>query len=82
MKHVFQTDRKIIEIDCRELVPPGPMIQVLEAVETMKKDEAILMIHRKNPIPLYDRLEERGCHYQLKEFEDGSIQLLIWKKSP
>lgn len=79
MKVYFNTDKKLKIVDCLELVPPEPMIQVLEAVESLQQGEAVLMIHHKEPFPLYQKLEEKNCSYELKTITEDSIQLLIWK---
>lgn len=70
---------KIITVDCRELEPPEPMVKVLEAVEKMGKEEAVLMLHRKKPALLLPRLKEKGLDFELTEKEDESIELLIWR---
>ena len=70
---------KIITVDCRELVPPEPMVKVLEAVEKMGKDEAVLMLHRKKPALLLPRLKEKGLEFKLTEKDDESIELFIWR---
>ncbi len=78
---LFKTDRVIKTIDCRALLPPEPMELVLEAVELLDESSAVLMIHRKEPFPLYPKLEERDCMYEIKKPSDGTIQLLIWKST-
>ena len=70
---------KIITVDCRELEPPEPMVKVLEAVEKMGKDEAVLMLHRKKPALLLPRLKEKGLEFKLTEKDDESIELFIWR---
>ncbi len=80
MQIQFQTDKKRKIVDCRQMFSPEPMEKVLEAVETLNEDEAIVMIHRHEPVPLYKRLQERACDYQTKHLVDGSVQVLIWKK--
>ena len=77
---LFKTDKQLQIIDCRNLFPPEPMERILEAVETLGKDQAILMIHHKRPRLLYAKLEERQCDSETKILEDGSVQVLIWKK--
>ncbi len=74
-------NRTIITIDCRELLPPEPLIKVLEAVEHMQDNEAILMLHRQKPCLLLPKLEARKLKYQMREFADDSIELLIWRES-
>jgi len=76
---VLPKDYKVITVDCRELAPPEPMIKVLEAVERLGPEEAVLMLHRKRPAPLLSRLEEQGLAYSLKERENGDTELLIWR---
>lgn len=76
---MFETDRDLNIIDCRELFPPEPMERVLEAVESLGDDNAILMVHRKEPIPLYPKLEERNCVHETKTTDDGTVHVLIWK---
>ena len=71
---------KIITIDCSELEPPEPFVKVLEAVQDMGKDEAVLMVHRKPPRLLISRLKELGFHFDLKEGPGESVRLLIWKE--
>jgi len=81
MADIFKDNRKIITIDCRELIPPEPLIKVMKSVEDMKDDEAILMLHRHNPCHLFPKLEERGLKSEMKEFEDGSVEILIWNEN-
>lgn len=73
------TNNNTIIIDCRDMEPPEPMVAVLEQVETLEKDQKIIMIHRKEPNLLYAKLKERGCEFALKTFENASIELTIWK---
>ena len=80
VESLFKTDKQLQIIDCRALFPPEPMERILEAVETLEKDQAILMIHHQRPRLLYAQLEERQCDSETKIHEDGTVQVLIWKK--
>lgn len=80
MESVFETDKKIVIVDCRGMLPPDPMVAVLEAVDSLKVDEAVLMIHRKEPFPLYGKLGPRDCDYLVHRQDNGDVQLLIWKR--
>jgi len=55
------------------------MERVLEAVASLDGDHAILMVHRKEPLPLYPKLEERQCSHETRILEDGTVQVLIQK---
>lgn len=77
----IKNNRKIITIDCRELLPPEPLIKVMQSVEYLKDDEAILMLHRHEPCGLFPKLKERNLKSDMKEFEDGSVEILIWREN-
>ena len=70
----------IITIDCREMIPPEPLVRVMEAALKLDEKDALLMLHRKRPVLLFPKLDEQGLLYELKEFEDGSIELFIWRE--
>lgn len=73
------SSKKIISIDCRELEPPEPMVKALEAVQLMKGDEALLMVHRKVPRLLLPRLRELGLNFEVKEDHPDTVKLYIWR---
>lgn len=75
----LQFSGKIIIVDCRELEPPEPMVKVLEAVNNMASDEAVLMVHRKMPRLLFSKLDELGFSHELTEESEGLIKILIWR---
>ncbi len=75
----FETEKTLKIVDCREMFPPEPMEKILEAVEVMGDDEAVLMVHRREPFPLFEKLRVRHLDYEIKRFEDGSVQILISK---
>ncbi|MDX2470621.1 MAG: DUF2249 domain-containing protein [SAR324 cluster bacterium] len=72
---------EIITIDCRYMEPPEPMVRVLEAVEALKLDQKICMIHRKKPVPLFDKLSEKGMDFDWKDL-GSHYEILIWKLGP
>ncbi len=74
--------QKTTIIDCRELLPPEPLVKVMQAVERMQAGETVKMLHRQKPCVLLPKLDERGLEYKMQEFDDGSIELLIWRDSP
>src|SRR6185503_1385779 len=56
-----------VTIDVRELVPPEPMIKILEALEQLQPGERLLVHHVRRPIHLYDRLNEMGYAHQTRD---------------
>ncbi len=82
MSGLRKLDRAVVTVDCRELLPPEPLIRVMQAVEKMLDSEAILMLHRQKPCALFPKLEERGLNYEVRELDDGSVQIQIWREHP
>ncbi len=71
-------ESKILTIDCRELQPPEPLVKVMEAVNKLKSDQAIKMLHRHEPCSLFQKLEQKDLKYQVQKHDDGSVEILIW----
>lgn len=66
-----------ITIDVRELVPPEPMMRILEAVAQLEPGQRLLVHHARYPVHLIPRLEELGCRHAARERADGGVDLLI-----
>ena len=71
MNHTF------IEIDCREMEPPEPMITVLASLPSLQQGQKIKMLHRIIPHPLFGKLQEKGFSYELEEKTKDSAMLDI-----
>jgi uncharacterized protein (DUF2249 family) len=68
-----------VTIDVSELVPPEPMIKILEALARLPAGGTLLVRHVRRPIHLYARLDELGCRHATREPESGRVELLIQK---
>ncbi|WP_207422975.1 DUF2249 domain-containing protein [Desertivirga brevis] len=71
---------KLKEIDVRHLEMPGPMVTILEQLETLKYDEALFVHHKKVPVYLIPHLSDKGFEYLIQEENSGKISLLIYKR--
>ncbi len=69
-----------VEIDCRQMAPPEPMVQVLTALESLGKGDQVLMVHRHNPVHLLPILTARGFSYRFRTCTESLVELLIWHK--
>jgi uncharacterized protein (DUF2249 family) len=69
-----------ITIDVSELVPPEPMIRILEALEKLPPEGRLLVHHVRRPIHLYERLDEMGYRHDTRELGPGRIEVLIQKQ--
>lgn len=68
-----------ITIDVSELVPPEPLIRIMEALEELPPGATLLVHHVRRPIHLYARLDEEGYRHQTREPAPGKVELLIEK---
>jgi uncharacterized protein (DUF2249 family) len=68
-----------VTIDVSELVPPEPMVRILEALEELPAGESLLVYHLRRPMHLYPRLDELGCRHETREIEPGRVEVLIQK---
>jgi uncharacterized protein (DUF2249 family) len=66
-----------VTIDVSELVPPEPMIKILEALESMPEGGVLLVRHVRRPMHLYPRLDEMGYRHDTREIEPGRVEVLI-----
>ena len=66
-----------VTIDVSELVPPEPMIRILEALEMMPEGGVLLVRHVRRPMHLYPRLDEMGYRHETRELEPGRVEVLI-----
>ena len=69
-----------VTIDVSELVPPEPMIKILETLETLPVDGRLLVHHVRRPIHLYDRLDEIGYSHETRDLGPGNVEVLIQKR--
>ncbi|SIR45002.1 DUF2249 domain-containing protein [Pontibacter lucknowensis] len=66
-------------IDVRQMEMPQPMVSILSALETLPKDGALYVHHRKVPQFLLPQLAERGFKVSIKEVGPNEVYLLIYR---
>ncbi len=64
--------------DVRELPPPEPMHEVLKVLETLKVGHYVRMMHRMEPVPLYQVLESMGFTHHLHLGGEAPFEVMIW----
>lgn len=70
----------VIELDVRELVPPEPMMKILETLPKVDENTVLLVHHHREPMMLYPKLEERGYEAVSNKIEENYYKVLITKK--
>lgn len=68
---------KCIEIDVRDMEMPMPMVTILNQLESLTKNNALFVNHKKIPQMLLPELEERGFRTWIADIEEGNVKLLI-----
>ena len=71
--------QNIIELDVRGLEPPQPLLKIFAALENLKNDETIHIIHERKPIHLYPRLKDAGYKFLTEETGGDLYTIKIWK---
>ena len=69
---------QLVEIDVRHLEMPMPMMTILEALETLPKEKALYVHHKRIPVFLLTELKDRNFEYRIKEIQEGEVYLLIF----
>ena len=71
--------QNIIELDVRGLEPPQPLLTIFAALENLKGDETLHIIHERKPIHLYPRLKDAGYKFLTEETAGDLYTIKIWK---
>ena len=70
-----------VTIDVSELVPPEPMVKILQMLETLPNGSRLLVHHVRRPIHLYDRLDEMGYAHATRDLGPGQVEVMIQKRA-
>lgn len=71
----------MILLDTREFDHPIPLEMTVEAFKKLTEDEVIHMIHRREPIPLFEIITKNGGRY-LSVMEDENMWHIYITRSP
>lgn len=70
----------VIEMDVRDLEPPEPMIKILGKVRELDEKTILLVHHHREPMMLYEKLEEIGFQAVTTKINDNYYKVAISKK--
>ena len=71
---------EFVTIDVSELAPPEPMKVILTALANLEQGDCLLVTHRRQPFPLYEKLIQAGWAYHCKVHTDDHISLFIYRQ--
>ncbi len=66
-------------LDVRDLEPPEPLEQALEALSVLPEGERLRVLLRREPFPLYGILQRENYRYETEFTPDGDCAVLIWR---
>ncbi len=72
---------KIITVDVSKLAPPEPMTVILKHLAKLTHQECLLVKHRRQPFPLYEKLNDAGFSYHCVVHTQNKIDLYIIHQS-
>lgn len=75
----WESPSATVTIDVSDLVPPEPMIRIMEALEALPVGGTLLVHHVRRPMHLYPRLDALGYRQETRELGPGRVELLIEK---
>ena len=67
-----------IELDVSELLPPEPMHTICAQLPDLQHGQFLHIIHRREPVPLYQILSEQAFDYLHVEAAHGVHHIWIW----
>ncbi len=71
---------ELVEVDVKQLSPPEPMTVILTALAQLTDEQCLLVSHRRQPFPLYEKLQQAGWAYHCQIHNEDDISLFIYRK--
>jgi hypothetical protein len=71
---------ELVEVDVKQLAPPEPMTVILTALAQLAQKQCLLVRHRRQPFPLYEKLQQAGFMYHCEVHSDDNISLYIYRQ--
>jgi tRNA 2-thiouridine synthesizing protein A len=73
-----QTPADVV-IDGRQMEPPEPFVQTMDALDTVKPGQKVLLLLTREPFPLYRALELNGVSWSCGRTGDGDFEIRMWR---
>ena len=70
-----------ITLDVSALEPPQPMTEILLAMAQLQKQQYLIVIHRREPFPLFEKLETAGWLYVCMSISVECFHIYIYKQT-
>lgn len=74
----MQANLTFIKVDVSGLAPPEPMTVILNHLSKLTAQQCLLIKHRRQPFPLYEKLNDAGFSYHCVTHSQDDITLYIF----
>lgn len=74
----MQASLTFIKVDVSALAPPEPMTVILTHLSSLAVQECLLIKHRRQPFPLYEKLDNAGFSYHCVVHTQDDITLYVF----
>jgi len=74
----MQASLTFVKVDVSGLAPPEPMSVILKHLAKLAEHECLLIKHRREPFPLYEKLESNGFSFHRIVHSQDDITLYIF----
>src|SRR5581483_7919244 len=75
----WEAPAAVVTVDVSDLVPPEPMVRILETLEQLAPGSTLLVHHVRRPVYLYPRLDALGYRHETRDLGPGQVEILIHK---
>ncbi len=69
----------VVKIDVSHLTPPEPMTAILSALAKLEQYHCLEISHRRQPFPLYKKLNKAGWAHRCIEQSEDKFKIYIFK---
>jgi hypothetical protein len=66
-----------VHIDVRGLDAPRPLVAILQLIDSLPRDRAVVVHHDRDPLLLYPELAERGWSAEPLDAPAGEVRLRL-----
>jgi hypothetical protein len=77
----MQPSLQLITVDVSNLEPPEPMTVILTQLANLSQQACLLVKHRRQPFPLYEKLNDAGFSYYCVVHAQDDISLYIFHQT-
>lgn len=72
---------QLVKVDVKALEPPEPMTVILTSLAQLTPKQCLFVSHRRQPFPLYGKLQQVGWAYHCEVHSDDNVSLYIYRQN-